>query len=356
MRFLHLTLLYCMFYVFSADPALEYPSSPPAKILESVTTNSTTTNDVELGATNIILQSNDGGLTWQDISESLPEQEYPESFFAGESDLYLSVDSVMYRSKRNLKTPVWEKDNFPEMKNASLAFIRSGVVAYRYYGKIYERKSSSEEWLPVYPNLRKTKTLMIAEISNGTVFQGSDYGLFKSDDGGEHWKQVNDAWASEIVESEGVLMATSRKGIMRSTDNGDTWEWVISEGGVGIDVEKITGGFAAIVYNARTQSRRIFISVDGGKTWEARHDGLPPSKSISSIKQMGNYLICGHPDGIFRSSDMGKTWKRVHPAVEEFRYTNASMIETTRRTQPVKVFGIHVSGNTLYAVARNAGC
>jgi hypothetical protein len=167
---------------------------------------------------------------------------------------------------------------------------------------------------------------------------------------------VNEAWGSKIVESEGVLMAAGRKGIMRSTDDGNTWEWVISEGGVGIDVEKITGGFIAVVYNARTQSRSVHISADGGKTWEARHDGLPPSRFISSIKQMGNYLICGHPDGIFRSSDRGKTWIRVHPAVEEFRYTNASLIETTHRTQPVKIFRIYVSGNTLYAVAGNAGC
>lgn len=77
---------------------------------------------------------------------------------------------------------------------------------------------------------------------------------------------------------------------------------------------------------------------------------------ILKVKQLGNDLFVGHPDGIFRSSDMGKTWIRVHPAVEEFRYTNASIFETTSRTQPVKVFGIYVSGNTLYAVARKAGC
>ena len=33
-----------------------------------------------------------------------------------------------------------------------------------------------------------------------------------------------------MVESEGVLMATGESGIMRSTDNGEHWEWVISEG------------------------------------------------------------------------------------------------------------------------------
>jgi len=53
---------------------------------------------------------------------------------------------------------------------------------------------------------------------------------------------------------------------------------------------------------------------------------------------MGEYLICGHPDGIFRSSDMGKTWNVVHSGVGE------------------KVFRIYVSGNVLYAVAGYPGC
>ena len=120
----------------------------------------------------------------------------------------------------------------------------------------------------------------------------------------------------DMVESEGVLIGTGQNGIMRSTDNGEHWEWVISEGGVGIAVERIDGGFAAISYNTSTKSRRIRISLDSGKTWKAIDEGLQPSLSISSIKQMGEYLICGHPDGIFRSSDMGKTWNIVHPSVD----------------------------------------
>src|SRR5688572_3646965 len=86
-------------------------SASPTKILKSVTANATTTFDVEPGATNIIYQSKDGGQTWQDISDGLPEYERPEGFFAGESDVYLRVNDVMYRSKSNLRTPVWEKEN-----------------------------------------------------------------------------------------------------------------------------------------------------------------------------------------------------------------------------------------------------
>ena len=344
MHFLHLTLLHCMLNFFSGDPALEYPPSSSAKILipiaiGTITANPTTTNDVVPGAINIIFQSKDGGQTWHDISYGLPENEQPGGFFAGESEIYLRVKNVWYRSKNNLKTPVWEKENGIDPRSASIAFNHSGVMAYNYSdGEIYQ-KLSIATWLPVYTNFRTRSMRTIFETADGMVFVGCDYGLFKSADKGRRWEQVQDeGWVMDIVESEGVLLATGQKGIMRSTDNGAHWEWVISEGGVGIAIERIEGGFAAISYNTTTKSRRMRISLDSGKTWKAIDEGLEPSLSISSIKQIGRYLICGHPDGIFRSSDMGKTWHLVHYSVDK------------------KVFTIYVSGNIVYAVARDGGC
>jgi photosystem II stability/assembly factor-like uncharacterized protein len=156
----------------------------------------------------------------------------------------------------------------------------------------------------------------------------------------------------KMVESNGVLLAASSQGILKSTDDGENWDRVISEGGVGVAVERIDGGFAAIVYNPITQTNRTHISLDNGKTWNAIEKGLRlycnssfakqmgffhPSMYISSIKQVGEYLICSRPDGIFRSSDMGKTWKLLHPSVEN------------------RGFQLSVSGNVIYAIP-NKGC
>ena len=143
---------------------------------------------------------------------------------------------------------------------------------------------------------------------------------------------------------------------MRSTDNGEHWYWGIREGGVGIAVERIDGGFAAISCNTKTESRRIRISLDSGKTWKAIDEGLRPSLFISSIKQMGKYLICGHPDGVFRSSDMGKTWNSVHPSVDKTEFNYRTSLNSDPFDDHRKVFTIYVSGNVLYAVAGNAGC
>ena len=324
--------------------------------LKSITVNPTTINNVEPGASSVLFQSNDGGHTWQDISRGLPELEQPEGFFAGPSEVYLLTNGVLYRSKSNLKTPVWEKENVPVLKGTSIAFNQSGVMAYSYDGHIYQKKSSSETWLPIYTNLINHPVATIFEASDGTVFRSTGKSLSKSADQAQSWKVSQKGGVEDIVESAGVLLATGQQGIMRSTDHGEHWEWVISEGGVGIAVERIDGGFAAISYNTKTKSRRIHISFDTGKTWKAIDEGLQPSMNISSVKQLGNDLFVGHPDGIFRSSDMGKTWHRVHASVDnEFNVS-----DTTGDLIPSKdnrrVFKLYVSNRVLYAIARKAGC
>ena len=71
---------------------------------------------------------------------------------------------------------------------------------------------------------------------------------------------------------------------------------------------------------------------------------------------MGNDLFVGHPDGIFRSSDMGKTWHRVHAGVDNvlLAFKFVSLNPAPARVE--KVFKLYVSGNVLYAVAVTPGC
>jgi photosystem II stability/assembly factor-like uncharacterized protein len=344
-----------MLNFFSGDPALEYPASP-TKIVKPITPNEATTNDVAAGATNIILQSKDGGKTWEDISYGLPENLQPDGFFVGASEAYLHVNNEMYRSNTKLKAPLWEKENVLDTRCSSIAFNRSGVMAYSHEGQIY-LKTSAGIWSPIYTNFKEQSVRTIFETSDRTVFLGCDNGLYKSIDKGQNWKKViHEGWAMDLVESDGVLIATGQKGITRSTDNGEHWELVIKEGGVGIAVERIDGGFAAISFNTSTKTRRIRISLDSGKTWKAIDEGLQPSLNISSIKQVGKYLICGHPDGIFRSSDMGKTWNIVHPSVDNAVQKIGEVWNAFPARDNRRVFKLYVSGNVLYAVARHSGC
>jgi photosystem II stability/assembly factor-like uncharacterized protein len=179
----------------------------------------------------------------------------------------------------------------------------------------------------------------VVEMKGGVTFVGSDSGLYKSVNKGATWKQVYPRdMVTKIVESNGILMATSQSGIIRSTDGGDNWSTVLREGGVGIDIQNIKGGFASITYNTTSETRRVRTSYDGGKTWQAIDAGLPASQSIVSITEVGDFLFCGHPAGVFRSADKGKTWKLLLPSVGD------------------KVFNLSVSGQVIYAKATDGGC
>jgi photosystem II stability/assembly factor-like uncharacterized protein len=359
MHFLHVTLLCYLLSTFSPDPA--YTPSSPAENSTSLTSTPTLATKVEPAATNILYQSKDGGKTWEDVSHSLPAHTLPEGFFAGESDLYLRANNVMYRSKSNLNAPIWEKVQGLDPKINSIAFNHSEVMAYSHDGHIYRKKPSSETWMPIYTSLKSTslkphEVAAIFETSDGSVFLSTGKSLSKSTNNAQSWKLVQNGFVGDMVESDGVLLATGQKGIMRSTDNGEHWDWVISEGGVGIAVERIEGGFAAITYNGTTQSRRIRISKDGGKTWQAIDTGLQPSMTVSSIKQAGNYLLVSHPDGIFRSTDKGKTWQIVHDGVERGKIKISTVWNAKPEPDNRKVFALYVSGNIVYAVAREGGC
>jgi photosystem II stability/assembly factor-like uncharacterized protein len=322
-----------------------------------------------------ILRSIDGGQTWQDISIGLPENlrkdgVWSHSLFANDRGLYLRAGNGFYHSEPNSTTSFWTKEIFPG-EQREIAPGKNGIFAYNFRGQFLKKINGMSDWSPMYTNFQeqavridKTTDWMyknfkerevrtVFETAGGTVFIGSNNMLFRSTNSGKTWKQVHVGDGSmKLVESNGVILATNKDGILRSTDNGQNWDQVLSEGGAGIAVEPINGGFAAITYNKITQINSMHISLDSGKTWNAIGEDLQPSwnsllikqiggpqslLNVSSIKQAGKYLVCGRPDGIFRSSDMGKTWKLLLPSIEN------------------RGFNLSVSGNVIYAIP-NRGC
>ena len=328
----------------------------------------------------IIFKSADGGQTWQDISEGLPEKlqregVWRDGLFANDRGLYLRAGNGVYHSEPNSTTRFWTKEIFPGNQR-NIAPGKNGILAYDFRGQFLKKINGTGGWSPMYTNfqeqavrldksLDKTMDWMyknykekqvtsVFETPGGTVFIGSNNAIFKSINNGKTWKYAHVAgWVTKMAESNGVLLAVSSLGILRSIDDGDNWDSVISEGGAGVAVERIDGGFAAIAYNTITKTNRIHISKDDGKTWNIIGEELQPSWSsllmkqmgltkfssgILSIKQMGKYLICGCSDSIYRSSDMGKTWKKLSlPDLGNYG------------------FDLSVSGNSMY-VTPNKGC
>jgi len=172
--------------------------------------------------------------------------------------------------------------------------------------------------------------------------------IFKSSDGGESWylcaseKDLGkDAIISDIViDKDGrYILVITNKGIYRSADNGDTWINVneglphryclkgdISESNSNICYITLK----TIAYGKMKFNGGIYKSTDGGFTWTDVSEVLPRivrkkrSDSLHLSSQYQEVII--HPkdpntiyvgaigwpmNGIFKSSDGGKIWKRI---------------------------------------------
>lgn len=327
--------LACLLLVQQPDACNETPDLQPSPLVaeSQIGQDSFRTKHI-----NMVFRSTDGGQSWQDISAGLTEQVVDVSCFGDDSGLYLRIGHELFHTEPNASVPYWTHEMLPDPYGL-IAPGNYGIVAFNNSGQFSQRIIGMPAWSPVYPNFKEKSVHVVFETAGGTVFIGTDNGIFKSTDKGNTWNQVNTGgWVRKLVESNGVLLATSQGGILRSTDDGDHWDYVVREGGVGIAVECIKGGFAVINYNAEMKSRRIRASYDGGITWEAIDAGLTPSPLIASIVELDGIYYCGHPKGIYRSADKGKTWLLIFPSVEN------------------KVFNLFIADKVIYAVPLAGGC
>ena len=312
------------------------------------------------GLVNTVFKSTDGGQTWQDISKGLPENLREDdmrgnSFFANDKGLFLKVGNGLYHSTPNATAPFWTKEILSD-EHSSVDSVKSGMSANNYWGVNLKTTNGTSVWSPILEHYHEPRIRSVFETAGGTIFIGIDRGLFRSTDNGKTWKHVHAGHlVGHLAESDGVLVSTSMRKIIRSTDNGENWAEAISEDSVTWDVKPIKGGFVAITADSESGTRRLRRSYDGGKTWQLIDGGVKDKAVIdsiwrtwddrprvqafqTSIIQVGENFFSTHPDGIFRSSDKGKTWKLLLPSVTD------------------KGFNLFVSDNVIYAIRSMGGC
>ncbi|TDH28707.1 exo-alpha-sialidase [Segetibacter sp. 3557_3] len=312
------------------------------------------------GTAKVVFKSTDGGQSWQDISEGLPKNLREDSiqgnsFYANDKGLFLKVGNGRYNSKPNASAPFWTKEIFPD-EPSSVAAGKPRTITFNFWGVNLKTRNGTSVWSPLFENHYEPRIRSVFETTKGAIFLGTAKGLFKSVNLGKTWKHVHaGGLVGHLAESDGVLLATSMRRIIRSTDDGETWTVVNSKDGVAFDVKHIKGGFAAITASSETNTRSLRTSYDSGKTWQPVDAGFQNKVFIdliwrtwddrprvqaflTSIIQVGGNFLCTHPDGIFRSSDEGQTWKLLLPSVED------------------KSFNLFVLGNVIYAIPSKGGC
>jgi len=145
-------------------------------------------------------------------------------------------------------------------------------------------------------------------------------GLFKTTSNGDQWRLITDGIIDSKIYSMGLAIdpnnpnrlfaATFSGGVLRSTNNGESWnsvgfgnQWVYS-----VAVNPANGN---LVY-AGLVSNGLFRSSDGGNSWAPSYQGLSQIGVSSLVGITGDpaSLIIG-AQGVLRTTNLGASWAPV---------------------------------------------
>jgi len=134
--------------------------------------------------------------------------------------------------------------------------------------------------------------------------------MFSADGGGTWMKLFHDpefdkSGSLGVFDARTLVYSQKGQGIQRSTDAGKTWSRVSDLSPIGRVVRMLHG----TAYWLGQEG--LFVSTDQGATW--RVQGSPVKASIGPLldPQDKDRIVVAGVDGVFRSSDGGKTWTLI---------------------------------------------
>jgi len=214
------------------------------------------------------------------------------------------------------------------------------------YEPIFDDHPQSIGCIAIDPNDEKTVWVGTGEINTrNSVSVGA--GLFKSVDGGEKWQLMGFEDSERIAEirihpedSDVVYVAVQghlwneheTRGLYKTTDGGENWERILyvdeKTGCIDVDMDPQEPN---VIYAAMWQVRRwpdffesggpgsgLYKSTDGGESFRKLTEGLPEGDlgridlDIAPSRPNRLYAVVEAEDnGLFRSDDLGESWKMV---------------------------------------------
>lgn len=238
--------------------------------------------------------------------------------------LLFSYYEGVFRTRDNGTT--WEYAGFPSSTIVALAqhqtqpnllyaaSEQSGVFRSRDGGQSWELAGSS-------PVLGVIRALVADPVRVGVLYVGSDLGVWKSLDAGASWSRVVEGLTTHDIfslaidpKNPEVLYAGGRSyGVFKSENGGISWRQLnVPAGAIAITVspsnpERILLGFPGGAY----------ASKDGGGTWSpflSQYPGVIPTDFLFHPQDPDLVLVYTER-GLLRSPDFGKTWRAVGPQV-----------------------------------------
>jgi photosystem II stability/assembly factor-like uncharacterized protein len=191
---------------------------------------------------------------------------------------------------------------------------------------VFKSTDGGAHWRAMDNGLKpRTLVLVLAidPVTPTTIYAGTGFdGVYKTTDGGESWQPTNTGLFASIYDlkidpmTPSKIYAVFHNGVARSMDGGDHWQ--ITTPDLPYETEfhaiAIDPVSPAILYMA-TDYFGIFKSTDSGGNWSKTNvgelDGIVGALLIDPTNP--NTIYAGTEKGVFKSTDGAATWSLINP-------------------------------------------
>lgn len=173
---------------------------------------------------------------------------------------------------------------------------------------VYRSNDGGTTWRQINNGINAAHPKSIAVAPSGDVFSDAGLGVYRSTDLGLTWTRadVRARTVTIAATARGVLLVATLDSLIRSTDDGVTWRVVRQ----GRDLFPTTFALAAdSSIWALDRLAGLIHSTDDGETWRiAGDDAIVRAATLLAIGP-GGHLFIARPDGAIHSSaDGGRSW------------------------------------------------
>ncbi|MBE9071033.1 putative baseplate assembly protein [Microcystis sp. LEGE 08355] len=225
-------------------------------------------------------------------------------------------------------------------------------------GGIFVSDDRGQSWLSHNINLPDLKWQTLVITSDGTVFLGTNKGLYRNKNQGDHWEIITGGLSQQpifsllLTSDDQLFVGTVNGGVFRSVDGGESWDRLqglltIVETNPNRKLVNATlprTSVRSIAWNNHDLSKpaTLFVGTDngifrltmGGRSWQPTNRGLPHYNEQTgqtsliiyalAINPINGYLYAGTNLGIFASSDQGNCWRSLNKGLPNYQKQVAS--------------------------------
>jgi photosystem II stability/assembly factor-like uncharacterized protein len=188
---------------------------------------------------------------------------------------------------------------------------------------LFRSNDSGKSWVELEQGLfhKNIRTLAVDPVESNIIYAGTPGGIFKTEDGGDHWTDWFDASSglensevNDIVihpEENYKIFAATQGGLYFSDDAGDSWQIIFGAGerekDIPVNLIRLSALDPGTMYIGTT--KEFYRSMDSGKTWESVWENrFANAVSLVSVKTDPEFFYLGTEAGLFKSFNQGRTW------------------------------------------------